>query len=214
MARKRTDETIGKLLENGAELCRAARGKSAVWSCVVYPAGDDIDSCKKSYETFIERMHAAGGDNYTFALHDKDKDENGDLKKPHIHIVKRFNKSVSVKYCAEWLGRSIGDCITETSLNAFRVVEDAEAADKYPQHPDIPVGEYGDNGKYGYGADAVVRVGRVVPVGYADFMELVFTSEGFLDLCSKCRGNEELSKMLMKHGYFAKAFYSTAKNGE
>lgn len=203
MPRKRNDETMGKLL-----------GKSAVWSAVVYPVGDTLDDALQSYDKFISRMHAAAGDNYTFALHDKDKDENGQFKKPHIHIVKRFDKSVTGNYALEWLKRSTGDCITDTTINAFRIVEDPRAADDYPSHPNSPVGEYGEDGKYGYGNDAVVRVGRIVPVGFADFMDLVLSSEGFLDLCNKCKGNEEMARMLVKNSYFAKTFYSTAKNGE
>lgn len=212
---------MGKLLnnndDNGGSKKSSGGGavRSSAWSAVVYPAGENENDWFKSYDSFISRIKAAGGENLAFIYHDRDKDEAGNIKKAHIHVLKRFDKGVTAGFALEWLNRSVGDCITTTGKGAFKDRSaDIKDAFKYLAHPNSPLGGYDDGGKYGYDPSAVVTIGKFVPTGYADFMELVFTSDGFLDLCSKCRGNEDLSKMLMKHGYFAKTYYTTAKNGE
>lgn len=241
MSKKRTDNTMGKLLT----------ARRDTWACVVYPRIDVDDDYLtsslaladyylnntndddflsyvdkrsnvgalegKAYDTFISRIKAAGGDNIAFMMHNKDV-HNVDgkylYKKTHIHVIKRFEKAVSAKYAAEWLRRSVGDCITDTDYKAFRPVEDLRAALDYLYHKGAPLDDYDDNGKYGYCPDDVGMIGRVLPIGYADFMALVFECGGFVELSQRCRESEEMARMLVKHCYFARSFYSAAKEGD
>ncbi|MBP1890125.1 signal recognition particle GTPase [Clostridium moniliforme] len=41
---------------------------------------------------------------YAYIIHDKDKNENGELKKPHIHLIMRFknNQPQNIKYISKW----------------------------------------------------------------------------------------------------------------
>lgn len=242
MSKKRTDNTMGKLLS----------ARRDTWACVVYPRIDvdddyltrslqiadyimggsqdmdeDADALEKrfhvgdlegkAYDTFISRIKAAGGDNVAFMMHNKDVhqvDGKYLYKKTHIHVIKRFEKAVSAKYAAEWLRRSVGDCITDTDYKAFRPVEDLRAALDYLYHKGAPLDDYDDNGKYGYCPDDVGMIGRVLPIGYADFMALVFECGGFVELSQICRESEEMARMLVKHCYFARLFYSAAKEGD
>lgn len=222
MAVKRTDNTDGALLnasEDNGKSKKTTKGngsvRSSAWAAVVYPAGENEQEWLASYDKFISRIKAAGGDNIAFIYHDKDKDEAGNIKKAHIHVLKRFDKGVTAGFALEWLNRSVGDCITTTCKGAFKDRSaDMRDAYNYLAHPNSPLGGYDDGGKYGYDPSNVVTIGQFVPTGFADFMMLVMSSDGFLDLCDKCRGSEDMAKMLIKHSYFAKTYYTTAKNGD
>lgn len=43
---------------------------------------------------------------YAYILHDKDLDDNGDLKKPHYHVVLEYEKSTQKEYIAKNFGIS------------------------------------------------------------------------------------------------------------
>lgn len=51
---------------------------------------------------------------YAYILHDKDENENGELKKPHWHICLRFKDSVPTASICSWFG------ITENYINKIR----------------------------------------------------------------------------------------------
>ena len=101
----------------------------------------------------------------------KTRTKQGNIKKAHIHVLKRFDKGVTAGFALEWLNRSAGDCITTTGKGAFKDRSaDIKDAFKYLAHPNSPLGDYDDGGKYGYDPSAVVTIGKFVPTGYADFM--------------------------------------------
>ena len=51
---------------------------------------------------------------YAYILHDKDKDKDGNQKKPHWHICIRFKDSVPTESICKWFG------ITENYINKIR----------------------------------------------------------------------------------------------
>lgn len=56
----------------------------------------DVSRCKSSINEICDKM-SSGGLIYFACLHDKDKYENGELKRPHIHIVINSMKRLRVK---------------------------------------------------------------------------------------------------------------------
>lgn len=241
MSKKRTDSTMGKLLltrsaywscvvyPNLSGINEEEQGVALTYGKYyltpepeVYPENFSeisdahykyMGCCDDNVEKCIDRLKSSNTNNIALVLHDKDKNEIGDFKKAHYHIIKRFDKAVTAKYAQEWLSRTFGDCFTDTSVNAFKPIENIDGAEKYLHHDGIETHKYKD-GKYGYPKDEVIKIGRIVPIGYAEFMTLVFSSEGFLDLCHKCAASDEMAKMLVKNSYFAKSYYSALKNGD
>lgn len=206
---KRTDDTTGSLPQTTAMSKKHKTIKAAVFTAVVYPR-EDMDT-QKAYETFIERMNATTSD-VCFILHDKDKDDDGKIKKPHIHILKRFKKAVTDTYCLEWLKRSVGDAITETTVNAIQVCEVPEEYEKYLIHSDGgDVGTYRDDGKFRYNPAQRVTLGKIRSLTYSDFIMVVMASENFKGLVEMCKEDDDLSKLLVKHSYFAMTYYKEVR---
>lgn len=54
----------------------------------------------------VEKL-SIGGYNYALVLHDRDVDDNGELKKPHWHIVVKFKNAVWNTSVAEQLGITV-----------------------------------------------------------------------------------------------------------
>ena len=59
-----------------------ANGKGRNWEAIVYP-----ESARPGWMEYIKEC---GVKAYISPLHDKDKDEKGNLKKPHYHVLMMF----------------------------------------------------------------------------------------------------------------------------
>lgn len=92
-------------------------------------------------ETHVHAMErlSQGGYRYAAILHDKDTDENGELKKPHWHIVLVFPNQRTVNPIAKEFG---------IKSNYLQLSHDRDAALRYLIHADDP-------DKYQYSPDEV-----------------------------------------------------------
>lgn len=79
------------------------------------------------------------GYQYAYILHDKDVDENGNLKKPHIHLIIRFKGTNSIdKFAREY----------RISGHMIQVIEDWTESVRYLVH--MSKRSMGDTSKYKY----------------------------------------------------------------
>ena len=70
---------------------------------------------------------------YCYILHDKDKDENGNLKASHYHIVLRFTGSIDIKYICEWFNvkEQYIEPIKTTFMNSLQYLIHKNNPEKY-----------------------------------------------------------------------------------
>ena len=95
---------------------------------LLYPdCGAHVEAVKK-----IEKSY-----DYAMILHDKDSDENGELKKPHWHIVLRFGQAVWSSAICKELGIEENYIEKPRSFdNALLYLVHFNDSDKYQYNPD------------------------------------------------------------------------------
>lgn len=97
-----------------------------VCNCVLYVDTESYD-CKRVLE-----LVAGVADEYAYALHDLDVDENNQLKKPHYHVVMRFTN----KQTFSGLSKDLG--IPENYLEAKGRKNEFKFGVRYLIHKDNP----------------------------------------------------------------------------
>ena len=183
--KKRTDDTQGKALKQ--------EPKSASWSYVLYLSEiDDIwenigyAEIRRAYLVFKEYVKHKIGYPHAYILHDKDKEDNGDDKKPHIHIVVNFNRAVSlswaIKYINDMLGSICTSCVyAEVPYNVKHYINE------YLLH-------IGYIEKYNYSNDELITYGSLYELSYADFGQIIMSCETFSQAQDVCMQDERLTK--------------------
>lgn len=89
---------------------------------VCYP-----ESC--NIKDVVEKIHKLGGHEYAYILHDKDVDSNGDLKKPHYHVLCWFPSYVHIDAFVKVTGRNV---------EAFTSIRSRDRSIQYLVHRNDP----------------------------------------------------------------------------
>lgn len=205
---KTTDQTLGKLLREDKPVRQ--RNEGATWGFVLYLApidnlwsqyGEDLDTVivHRAYDAFTMLLDSKCSMDYACILHDRDIKDDGTSDKPHIHLIIKYNHKVSDKYAIKHINDMVGAICTEcTYAEIIRdprwYIEDYMIHNGYPD-------------KYQYSPDDRTIHGTPWEKTYQDFLNLVMECDNFATLCMVCRDDKSLSKLLVKHCYFAKTFY-------
>lgn len=109
------------------------------WSVIVYPESADIMTCVDFFE--------GSGAEYSYILHDKDTDKDGNLKKAHYHLTLGWTKNFP---CFGKLRQMCKACGAVAVNEKECTVHDGEECEKYELHENAP-------DKYQYSANDRVR---------------------------------------------------------
>lgn len=212
--KKRTDETMGKLL-------RQREPESATWSFVFYLVEIDdlwnIGICgdydiQKAFSHFREVCRVKCGYTYSYILHDKDKKQD-DIEvddKPHIHFVVKFNHKVSYSWALRFANVTFGSVITPCDY--AEVPYDVEHFIKeYYLHEGYTGTLYPYHHKYD--VTEVFSSGNMFEYSYQDFIMIVSSCDCFKSAMEICMQDKKLSKMFVKHCYFVKTMFGEMNNG-
>ncbi|MEM0173598.1 MAG: Rep family protein [Sulfolobaceae archaeon] len=100
------------------------------FSTILYPEDE-------THMQIIEELNK-GAYSYAYALHDKDTDDQGEIKKPHYHVIIRFTNYKSRNKLAQELGLNISHILPIKYLRgAIRYLLHLDNEDKYQYPIDI-----------------------------------------------------------------------------
>lgn len=176
-------------------------GRSRSFTFVFYP----------DEENFLDIMSSVINEDTAFILHDKDTNENGDLKKPHYHVVVKFKEAKTCSSVAKIfhlynsegkLAENRVDICTKGKKDfkgALRYLTHANTPDKF-QYPISDVqGSLKDTVK------ALVSSGSTTESNLSVIFNFILNSDAYLDsmIISKfCLENNCLSTFSSKWYYF------------
>lgn len=152
-----------KTVQLKADAKRAGK-RARAWTCVVYPDSENTPENWKEVlsEQLVECLISP--------LHDKDKNPDGEDKKPHYHVVLSFKNPTSFDKAQE-VFQAIGGVVPPE--NESRVKDFRQMA-RYLCHLDQP-------DKYRYDTEDVVSIGAI------DYLALIMSSadedEMLSDIC-------------------------------
>lgn len=157
--------------------------RSRVHMLLLYPDNEThfqaMETVKQSYD-------------YAAILHDKDRDENGNLKKPHWHVVLRFQQ-------ATWSSAICKNLGIET--NYIEDVKKFDNAMLYLIH-------YNDSDKAQYDRQEVfgnlsIKLNEIINKGEKTEGEKVYELIEFIENCGGKLTIKEFSKYCALNGYWA-----------
>lgn len=199
MPKKRTDDTQGKLL-------RKQEPKSNSWSYNLYLSQIDdnwenlgYSEIHRAYDIFLNYAKHKVGYAYACILHDRDKQEDGQDKKPHIHFIVRLNHNVTLSWAIRYINDMFGTVCTECVY--------AEVPYKLEHYIDEYLLHIGYLDKYQYDRQDLTINGSMFDISYQDFMTIIGSCETFRDAYTVCQADKTLSKMFVKHCYFVRSVF-------
>lgn len=99
--------------------------RSRLWNCLLYP--DNTEHMEA-----LERIHASEDINWVSIMHDSDTDENGNLKKPHYHLILKFQNPRENYAIASKLGIQVNYLEkTQSWKNSAKYLLHADCEDKF-----------------------------------------------------------------------------------
>lgn len=203
MPKKRSDETMGKLLPEK----KKREPTSAMWECIIYLSEIDgrdnlsYADIRRAYDNFKTLVDIKIGISCAYILHDADENE-----KPHIHFVARLNHFVGLKWWMEYVQDAFGAVCTDITPVLCSPVRDIRHyVEDYFIHRGYP-------DKHQYSPDERVIKGSLYDVSYSDFMQLVMSSNSFAEVAANCAGDEKLAKLFIKNSYFVKTWFYENNN--
>ena len=161
---------------------------------VFYPEDEThvnaLDIIKQSYQ-------------YCFVLHDKDVDENGNIKKAHWHVlVKGFNSAVWSTSLCQQLG--IGEnCIQKVRnfQSALRYLIHKDDTDKFPYSPDLVQGNLKSEFEKAVGEGMTEQKA----------VQLIFE---YMESCDDSKSYRDMLKFVLDNGLYGyyRSSYSVIKD--
>lgn len=201
-----------KNVENDAGV-RRREPKTNCWSFNLYLSEIDghWQNCgyaeyQRAFRVFKEYARVKCDLPHAFILHDRDKLENGEDDKPHVHYVIKLNHNVSLSWAINYINHTFGSVCTECKYaepcyNLRHYVDDYMIHNGYPD-------------KYQYMAADRTISGDLFETSYMDFMSIVMSCESFTQAQEVCATDEKLCKLFIKHCYFVKTqFMERANDG-